>query len=317
MDVSIIIVNWNTRPILRDCLRSVFEQTSGLEYEVIVVDNASTDGSVKMVKSEFPQAIVIANSDNRGFAAGNNQAIAIAKGRYVLLLNSDTIVLSNAVSKAVVFADAHPNAAAVGCRILNPDGSLQRSCFMFPTLLNMILSSTYLYKLFPRSRFFGRESMTWWDYDTVRAVDVIKGCFMLVRRQAIEQAGVMDQRFFMYCEETEWCFRLKKAGWQIFYTPDAEIIHIHGASTERADGVMYLQQRGSRLLFMRKHGGFPAYVAARILTALFFLARVPYWLGKAIVCRSKRDDCLRRVGLYIRGAFYSLANSERLLVKRR
>jgi hypothetical protein len=281
-----------------------------------VVDNGSTDGSVEMVRNEFPRTVVIANSDNRGFASGNNQGMAIAGGRYILLLNSDTIVLDNAISKVVAFADSHSNAAVAGCRVLNPDRTLQRSCFMFPSLLNMVLSSTYLYKLFPRNRFLGRERMTWWDFDSAREVDVIKGCFMLVRRSVIAQVGEMDERYFMYCEETDWCRRFKKAGWRILYTPDAEIIHLHGASTEKVDEAMYLQLRGSRLLFMRKHNGLFIYAVARALTATFFFIRVPYWLGRAVFCRAKRGECLRRAGLYVRGAFYSLADSERLLVKR-
>jgi len=164
-DVSIVIVNWNTREILRDCLRSVYENAGPVDLHVIVVDNASTDGSVEMVKSEFEKVQLIANSENRGFAAANNQGMAVATGRYVLLLNSDTVVLDGAIAKTVAFADVHPEAAVVGCRVLNPDRSLQRTCFMYPSVLNLLLAATYLNKLFPRSRFFGRERMTWWDRD--------------------------------------------------------------------------------------------------------------------------------------------------------
>ena len=160
IDVSIIIVNWNTCDLLRQCLQSVYEQGSS-NYEVIVVDNASSDDSVNMVRREFSQVILLTNSVNRGFAAANNQGMALAKGRYVLLLNSDTIVLDRAIEKTVAYADRNPNTAVTGCRILNPDGTLQNSCFMFPSILNWFLFSTYLYRLFPRSRFFGREQMTW------------------------------------------------------------------------------------------------------------------------------------------------------------
>ena len=135
-DVTIIIVNWNTRVILRDCLRSVYQNAGSVDFEVIVVDNASSDGSVEMVRAEFDKVQLIANSDNRGFAAANNQGMAVATGRYVLLLNSDTIVLDGAIAKSVAFADAHPDAAVVGCRVLNPDRSLQPTCFMYPSVLN-------------------------------------------------------------------------------------------------------------------------------------------------------------------------------------
>ena len=214
IDVSTIIVNWNTCNITCDCLKSVFEQTKELSFEVIVVDNASSDGSVEMIRHDFPQVNLIENSENKGFAAANNQGMAIANGCYVLLLNSDTIILDNAISKTISFADAHPEAAVTGCRVLNPDRSLQPTCFMFPSILNMLFESSYLYKLFPRSKFFGRERMTWWDRSDVREVDVVTGCFMLVRREAIEQVGIMDERFFVYGEETDWCYRFKRASWK-------------------------------------------------------------------------------------------------------
>jgi GT2 family glycosyltransferase len=171
------------------------------------------------------------NHDNRGFAAANNQAIALAKGRYILLLNSDTIVLDRAIKKTVAYADNHRDTAVIGCRVLNPNDTLQNSCFMFPSNLNWFLFSTY--RLFPRSRFFGREQMTWWSRNDSRDVDVVTGCFMLVRKEAIDQVGLMDERFFMYAEETDWCYRFKARAWKNRFTPDAEIIHIGGASAVR------------------------------------------------------------------------------------
>lgn len=286
MDVSVIIINWNTKEILRDCLTSVYEQAGDVDYEVIVVDNASTDGSVEMVKNDFEQAVLIENAENRGFATANNQGIAIAKGRYVLLLNSDTVVLDGAIARTVDFADAHPRAGVTGCRVLNPDRTLQSTCFMFPSVLNMFLSSTYLYKLFPRSRFFGRERMTWWDRNDTREVDVVTGCFMLVRREAIDQVGPMDERFFMYAEETDWCYRFKKSGWQIMFTPAAEIVHLGGQSTAKRPVAMIIQLRLSILKFVRKHSGWAVQLIARFLTALFFAVRLPVWF--AMVFRSRR-----------------------------
>jgi hypothetical protein len=277
MDVSIVIVNWNTRDILRDCLASIYENNIGLKFEVIVIDNASSDGSQGMIQEEFPQATVIANTTNRGFAAANNQGMAIAKGRYVLLLNSDTIVLDDAIDKVVAFADAHPQAGMVGCRVLNPDRSLQRSCFMFPSVLNMALWISYLFKIFARSRFFGRDRMTWWDGDDVREVDVLTGCFMLVRHEAIEQIGPMDERFFMYFEETDWCYRFRQAGWKVMFMPNAEIVHLGGATSKQVRTCMVNQWRKSMLLYYKKHKSLLAYISAWVLIALFFLTRVPYW----------------------------------------
>ena len=316
MDVSIVIVNWNTKELLRDCLKSVFEQAGDVDCEIIVIDNASADGSVEMLKNDFPNVVLIENAENHGFAAANNQAMAIAKGRYVLLLNSDTVVLEDCIANIVSFADANPQTGVIGCRVLNADRTLQPTCFMFPSGLNMLLSSTYLYKLFPKSRFFGREQMMWWDASHVRDVDVVRGCFMLVRREAIEQVGVMDEQFFMYGEETDWCYRFKKNGWKVTFAPAGQIIHLGGASSRQDESRMRLQLSGSILLFFRKHTTWVQYEFACLLTALFFLGRVPYWLGMAIISKKQnRKSLLRQTRTYILGFFFSLAGWKRLCVK--
>jgi len=302
MDTSIVIINWNTRDILRNCLASVYAQTKGVGFEVIVIDNASTDNSTEMVKTEFPKVILLQNDTNRGFAAANNQGIAIARGRYVLLLNSDTVILGEAISRSVQFADAQPEAAVVGCRVLNPDKTLQMTCFMFPSILNMFLSCTYLYKLFPRNKFFGRERMTWWDREDVRQVDVVTGCFMLVRRQAIEEVGVMDERFFMYGEETDWCYRFKQAGWKVVFTPDGEIIHLGGQSSKKVRRDMIIRLRLSILGFIRKHHNRAYHLAACILTAVFFAVRLPGWLFLSIFGGQRRKTALTRFRAYLNGA---------------
>ncbi len=300
-EVSVVVVNWNTQDILRDCLRSIYEQCGEIDLEVIVIDNASTDGSVEMVKKDFPQVTLIENPQNRGFAAANNQGIDISKGRYVLLLNSDTVVLDNAIAETIAFADSHPKAAVVGCRVLNLDQTLQPTCFMFPSILNMLLSSTYLYKLFPKSKFFGRERMTWWSRQDVREVDVVTGCFMLVRRQAIEQVGMMDEKFFMYAEETDWCYRFKQAGWKILFTPCAEIIHLGGQSTAQRSADMIVRLRLSILRFMRKHHGCRVYGIACFLTALFFALRVPFWTFVSLFTREKRKQSVIKMRAYLSG----------------
>lgn len=315
MDVSVVIVNWNTREILRDCLRSIYEQTLGLTFEVIVIDNASEDGSLQMVKDEFKEVILVENSTNRGFAAGNNQGLAIAKGRYVLLLNSDTVVLDNAIAKTVAFADANPEGAVIGCRILYPDKTLQTSCFMFPSLLNLLLSATYMYKLFPASKLFGRENMTWWARDDAREVDVVTGCFMLVRREALEQVGVMDEQFFMYGEETDWCYRFKKAGWKCLFSPSGSIIHIHGASSKARRHAMMLQCRASILLFFKKHRGQLAYRLACMGLALDAFLRVSYWFVRWILSGRINGEERANVKMYFAGTYRALLGWRALRIK--
>jgi len=306
VDVSIVIVNWNTRDILQNCLQSVYKHAGDVNFDVIVIDNASIDGSAEMVKKNFPTVTLIENSQNRGFASANNQGISIAKGHYVLLLNSDTLLLDQAIAKVVSFANDNPDAAVAGCRVLNPNRTLQPTCFMFPSLLNMLLSSSYLYKLFPKSKFFGREMMTWWLRNDAREVDVVTGCFMLIGRKAIEQVGLMDEEFFMYGEETDWCYRFKQAGWKILFTPCAEIIHLHGASTNQIKPLMVMQLRGSILLFLKKHRGHFIYALACLLIAIFFILRVPYWLGKAILSKYDRNNHLQTARAYVIGAFRAL-----------
>jgi GT2 family glycosyltransferase len=301
VDVSVIIVNWNTKDLLRDCLKSVYQCAGAMDYKIIVVDNASTDGSVEMVKNDFKQVILIENSDNKGFAAANNQGMAVAKGRYMLLLNSDTVVLDNAISDMVRFADENPQAAVVGCRVLNPDRTLQRTCFMFPSVLNMLLSSTYLYKLFPKSRFFGREQMTWWDRNDIRQVDVVTGCFMLVRREAIEQVGTMDEQFFMYGEETDWCYRFREKGWKVMFAPVGEIIHFGGQSAAQKPVAMIVQLRLSILKFIKKHYSRSAYLIARFLVTLFFAIRLPVWLAVALFRPTKRAEAAIKMKAYSTG----------------
>lgn len=281
-----------------------------------MVDNASADGSVEMVRREFPHVRVIENVENRGFASANNQGIAVATGRYVLLLNSDTVVLDGAIAKTVAFADAHPDAAVVGCRALNADRTLQPTCSMYPSLFNMLLSSIYLYKAFPRNRLFGREHMTWWDYDAVREVEVVSGCFMLIRREAIDQVGVMDEGFFMYAEETDWCYRFKQAGWKVFYAPAGQIVHLGGKSSEQAKSEMTLQLRSGILRFFRKHRTFPAYALACLLTAGWYGLRVPYWSVRALVLPRERNRDLANAAIYARGCARSFGGWMSLSCKR-
>jgi len=290
IDVTVIVVSWNTCDILHNCLTAIYNETRDVTFEVIVVDNASTDGSAQMVMSEFPQVHLIMNSKNVGYAGANNQGIAKAHGRYVLLLNSDTFVLDNAIGKIVPFADNHPEAAVVGCRILNHDRTDQGSCFRFPSILNLLLQAMFLARLCPHNKFLGREMMGWFDWGTVWEVDVVVGCFMLVRHEAIEQVGVMDSTYFMYAEETDWCWRFKEHGWKILFSPDAEIIHLYGQSSRQVKPQMILQESSSILKFIQKNRSNLYYTIAVILIALSFGVRIPIWTVKGLLNIDTRND---------------------------
>lgn len=314
MDVSIIIVAWNVRELLYNCIKSVYEQTEGISFEIIYVDNASEDGSFEMVRKEFPEARIIQNEVNEGFIKANNQAIEIAEGRYVLLLNSDTIVLGNAVAKTVAVADQHKDAAVVGCKVLNSDKSLQRACFMYPSILNMFLSATYLYKIFPRSRFFGRERMTWWDFNDVREVETVCGCYSLVRKEAIDEVGVMDPTYFVYGDDPDWCYRFKKYGWRIMFTPGAEIVHLGGQTTKQMSREFKWQLYGSILIFMRLHRSKVSFRIACFLTSMFFLLRVPYWLLAGLIWKENRRSAFHRAATYLIAFWFCLTDWKKLLM---
>lgn len=316
MDVSIIIIAWNVRNLLQSCLESIYKETKGIKFEVIYVDNASTDGSLDMVTEKFPQVKIIKNHENKGFTTTNNQGIEIADGRYILLLNSDTIVIDNAIAKTVRFADKHPEAAIVGCKILNPNKTLQRSCFMNVSILNLLLSAIYLHKIFSKNKFFGREWITWWDYNETREVDAVIGCYALVRKEAIDQVGTFNEIFFIYSDEADWCFRFRKSGWKVLFTPEAEIIHYGGQTVKCMKERFLFQLFGSKLIFMKLHRNKLAFSVARFLIALFFLLRIPYWLVMAVIQKSERKKSAQTAKTYLMGFLYCLTNWKKLLINK-
>lgn len=255
LDVSIIIVNWNTQDLLRKCLEHVANTVQRVSYELIVVDNGSQDGSQDMLKREFPHVRLIENTDNVGFAAANNQGISISQGRYLLLLNSDAFVQERTIDDMVQFMDDHPAAGMSACKLLYEDGSLQPSCYAFPSLTTELYIALQLDKLFAHHREFGKYLMTWWDFSDVRDVDMVMGAFMLVRREVIDQVGTMDESYFMYSEEADWCYRIKKQGWQILYNPAVQAVHLWGGSSRKVRIDMMLQLYRSKVMFFRKNYG--------------------------------------------------------------
>lgn len=262
VDVSVIVVSWNTQDLLKQCLQQVESTIKASSYEIIVVDNASDDGSQAMVRQDFPAVRLIENTENAGFARANNQGIEVSRGRYVLLLNSDAFVEANTIDGMVSFMDARPEAGMAGCKLLYEDRTLQRSCYSFPSLLTEFYIAVQLDKLLPRSREFGKFMMTYWDFDDVREVDAIMGAFMLVRREVIEQVGGFDESYFMYSEEIDWCYRIKQHGWRILYNPDVQAVHLWGGSSQNLREATLLRLYRSKVMYFRKHYG---QLSARVL----------------------------------------------------
>ena len=225
MDLSVVIVNWNTESLLRDCLRSVYDTVEGMTFEVIVVDNASSDGSVAMLKVEFPQVRRIENYENRGFAAANNQAFRVMTGRYALLLNSDTVLTGGAVRELYAFMEEHPEAVMACGQLLNADGSKQNSIAAFPTLLSLLVNMPLLEILFP-ARYPSKRQ----EYLHPIEVDSGIGACLIVRKSAIDGVGGLDERYFFFFEETDWARTMREAGWKIYHVPTARIYHFQGKS---------------------------------------------------------------------------------------
>jgi len=291
IDVSIVVVNWNTVSHLRNCLESIFSEMQSLSFEVIVVDNGSEDDSVNMVGGEFAQVKLIENRDNNGYAAGCNQGIEAAAGRYVLLLNSDIVICDNAIEKAVAYADRNSDASIVGCQVREDSDKVRMTSFRFPSLFFVVCRVAHLDRLLPQNRIFGGERMLWWDRTTEREVDVISGMFMLVRREAIRDVGVMDEDYFLYYEETDWCYRFAKRGWKLLFWPGTYVLHVHaGGQSVKRGGPHWkyaVQFCKSQLLFFRKHRGVLCYAVVRALICMDAVARMVVF-GAGSMLRSLR-----------------------------
>lgn len=254
-DLSIVIVNWNTRDLLRACLASLSDAARRIACEIIVVDNASTDGSAEMVRTAFPHVRLMALPENVGFARANNLGFAHAQGRYFLLLNPDTWLPPGALDEMTALMDRMPDVGILGPRLLNADGSLQPSCSRFPTLLNIALDCWGVSRIAPRNRVLARFKMTWWAHDTARDVDQPSGACLLVRREAWDDAGPLDERFFMYFEEVDFCWRVRQAGWRIRFTPMPQITHYGGQSSLQNLDARIAQRYASLVSFFRKQYG--------------------------------------------------------------
>lgn len=309
-DLSIVIVSYNVRDLLEQCLRSVAgsklqvsnSETCNLKLETIVVDNASSDGSAAMVQKKFPAAHLVANKENRGFAVANNQGFAQAGGRYLLMLNPDTTVRVGAPETLVKFMDAHPRAGACGGKLVYADGSLQHSAFRFPTLAQIFLDFFPLNWRLTDSRINGRYPRAWYARGEPFQIDHPLGAALMVRREAAEKIGWLDEDFFIYCEEIDWCMRLKRAGWEIWCVPQAEIVHYEAQSTRQFREVMFVELWRARFRLFDKHYSREFRWAARQIVRLGLWKKAREAFAAARAGRVTQDQVEQRLASYARVA---------------
>ncbi len=282
MDLSIVILNWKVKELLRQCLLSVYRYTEGIEFEVIVVDNDSRDGSAEMVLEEFPQVKLIVNNRNLGFAAGNNVGIREATGEFILLLNPDTELMDNAFEAMVRVMRANPDVAVLGPTLLNGDRSLQPSVRRFPTPLSQALVMLKLHHMLPRLKPLMSYFASGFDYLAPSSVDQVMGAAFMVRREAFEKLGLLDERYFIWFEEVDFCRRVVDAGMDVMYTPEARVIHHGGESFGQVFGPKKQRMFNDSLLkYIRKHYGIGPWLALLILYPLSYaLAWLIYLIRK-------------------------------------
>jgi len=272
-DLTIVVVSWNVRDLLRGCLASIDRGRGDLALQVIVVDSASTDSSAEMVAAEFPWVELIASAENVGFPAGNNLGLVRARGRHVFLLNPDTEVIGDALSTLVAYLDAHPDVGVVGPQLLNADGTVQSSRRRFPTLATAFFESTWLERLAPR-RLLDRYYVLDRPDGETSDVDWVVGAALMVRQSVVQQVGPLDAAYFMYSEELDWCRRIRDAGWRVVYLPAAQVVHHYGKSSEQAVTARHINFQRAKLRYFRKYHGWLVCAVLRLYLLAGYLVQI-------------------------------------------
>lgn len=305
--LSIIIVNWNTRDITRNCLQSIREKVTGISCEVIVVDNASSDASIEMIRAEFPDVRTIVNEDNLGFGRASNQGMRVAGGRYLLLLNSDTLVIDDSVQRLVYFMERDPRIGIAGCKLLFEDLTLQGSCARFPSIKIALVEDLMLYKFLSRRRQGELLLNGYWSHDRTRDVDAVWGAAMLVRREVFDQTGGFDERIFMYGEDIEWCMRARDLGWRITFVHDCRIVHLNHKSAEikYGDERVDLCHKAAYEIYASRYG-FVAMSILILLKTIGALIRVCYFGLRATARSGAQDYFSSQAKFYNRSLRYHL-----------
>ena len=290
--LSICVLSWNTRSLLQDCLTSIYADVRASAWEVLVVDNASSDASATMVETCFPQVRLTISQENLGFARGNNLALDRTRGKYLLLLNPDTRVEPGALGKLVDFMEVHPEAGVVGPKLLNEDGSLQLSCGVEPSLWTESVNKLLLHNLFP---FFKLGD---WHHNEIRAVGWVTGACLLVRRTVVEKVGPLDSGMFMFHEDLEWCMRIRSQGWKIFYYPHSQVLHLRGQSTRKNFRKMLVVSQQSLFYLFQKHFGRRQLFVLRLLTMVEMVLRSLVWGSLFPWLPARRNEIRQRLQAY-------------------
>jgi hypothetical protein len=273
VELSVVIVAWNAKHYLDLCLESLANEPPRRSMEVLVVDNASADDTIELVEGKFPSVKLIKSKENLGFAKGNNVAIRQCEGRYIALVNPDVIVFPGCLDALADFLDENPKVGNVGPRVFNPDMTQQSTCRRFPTLWNNFCSATHLESIFKGRRFFAGEHMFYFPHDRTLAVNVIVGCFSMIRRETFDQVGLLDEDLFMYGDDVDWCRRAWNAGWQVMFYPGARAIHDRGKTTAPFPVRFAIAQQRSVLLYWTKHHSFLRVLGIRSIMFFHHLVR--------------------------------------------
>jgi GT2 family glycosyltransferase len=301
--ISVIIVSWNARDYLRKCLISIRETFDSLAVEIIVVDNASTDGSPEMVTTDFPEVILVRSGENLGFSRANNLGINRATGRWLALVNSDVVVHPGCFQRLSAFLESEPKVGLVGPKILGGDGLLQRSCRRLPNVWNTLCRALALDSVFSKSPLFSGREMRHWSQDNQAEVEVLSGCFWVARREAVQEVGGLDERFFFYAEDVDWCKRFWDANWKVMFVPTATATHFGGGSSVNAPLRYNIQMLRANLEYWRKHWGLAGQAAFYLLSVIHHGLRLVLRGLKVVfhkdprgeaACKLKRSQvCLR------------------------
>ncbi len=297
-DISIIIVNYNTYDLLDQCLQSIQNYQWNVKIEIIVVDNNSGDKSCEIVRNNYPDVVLIENTENAGYTKANNQGIEISKGKYILLLNSDTLVTDGALNKLVLYLDEHADVGIVGCKLLNDDGSLQHYCSFYPTLKTEFASKIYLHKIMPWTRWAKEYINDNWRHDTDKSVDWVTGAALLTRREIIDDIGGLDEKIYMFYEDAEFCLRTRNAGWDVRHIPDAVIIHLWGGSWKKNRAATIVNNFVSACYFFRKHCKSSHVKIYKLMILVECFIRIPIFTFMALWEYEKRLQWINRLEGY-------------------